>query len=196
MDVCVHTQTYIRIHRPTHRHRVTTKKWFQWKRIMKHHLHLKTLRWMKAITQTCAAHHQKHDPQITKQVCKSVSKNASIEHHTTSSLGGFKKRNHPEIWGRWTHFWRSIFFSNGLKPPTRTSTCAVAPVQGAASSQQQLFLAWMQSMGRRQVRSRVFWGGQKRRLNRVIQHERKYVHVTYVFHEHCFLISICTCWIL
>ena len=51
-------------------------------------------------------------------------------------------------------------------------------VQGAASSQQQLFLAWMQSMGRRQVGFSGFFGVEKkRRLNRVIQHERKYVHM-------------------
>ena len=40
--------------------------------------------------------------------------------------------------------------------------------QGAASSQQQLFLAWMQSMGRRQVGFGFF---------RVIQRERKDVHM-------------------
>ena len=108
--MCTHTQTYIRIHRPTHRHRVTTKKWFQWKRIMKHHLHLETLKWMKAITQTCAANHQKHDPQITKQVCKSVSKNASVEHHTTSSPGGFKKKKSLRNLGKMNPFLTNIFF--------------------------------------------------------------------------------------
>ena len=48
--------------------------------------------------------------------------------------GGFKYLFyfHPEIWGRWTHFWRAYLFKGGLvQPPTRlvfaVPNCHVLP---------------------------------------------------------------------
>ncbi len=97
-------------------------KWFQWERTMKHHLHLETLTWMKPTTQTWPANHQKHDPQITQ-----------------TSLQSYLQK----------------CFQNIIQHPFhdfKPALCSCTRRQGAASSQQQLFLAWMQSMGRRQVR--------------------------------------------
>ena len=114
--------THTNIH--THRHTQCDNQtqWFQWERTMKHHLHLETLTWMKPTTQTWPANHQKHDPQITQ-----------------TSLQSYLQK----------------CFQNIIQHPFhdfKPALCSCTRRQGAASSQQQLFLAWMQSMGRRQVR--------------------------------------------
>jgi len=121
---------------------------------------------MKAITQTYAANHQKHDPQITKQVCKSVSKNASVEHHTTSTVGGLKKKKSLRNLGKMNPFLTSIFFSNGLKPPTRRP--------GRRFIATTAFLSLDAIHGTSTGRTAGFWSEKRRRLNRVIQQERKY----------------------